>query len=78
MISIARLRLTPIFPVSFGLGKEMDNIFGSCWLIDKLLKLVFPFSIMKLKVARNYMLNAIAPEKLKFIQWFAIDVDQDI
>ena len=36
-----------ILPIPFGLGVEMDNVFGSRWLIDELSRL--GYSIVQMK-----------------------------
>ena len=48
IISTAKPR-SAVLPITFGIGVEMDNLFGSGWLIDELLKLGFSVSYDEIK-----------------------------
>ena len=81
--SVARQR-SAVFPITFRLGAEMDNMFGSCWLIDELTKLSFSISYNEIKrykqsfISNNDSLSATATRKSDFVQWVADNVDHNI
>ena len=84
IIQAARPR-SVITPVLFGLGIEMDHVFGSKWLINELARL--GFSINYDEVVR-YKQSVIQSETLEillteypfdtFIQWAADNVDHNV
>ena len=84
IIQSARPR-SVITPTLFGLGVEMDHVFGSKWLINELSRL--GFSISYDEVAR-YKQSVIQSESLEtllaeycpntFTQWVADNVDHNV
>ena len=73
-----------IFPIPLGLGVEMNNQFGSCWLIDELSKLGFSVSYDEVKYFKQSVVehddcqHGISPEHPCIIQWIADNIDQSI
>ena len=69
--------------IPFGLGFEMENMFGSSWLIDKLSKLGFSVSYQEVRrfkqlVAENDdFLNSMVSARPEFVQWVADNVDHN-
>ena len=83
IVSCSRPR-SAVLPIPFGLGIEMDNMFGSRWLIDELSKLGFSVWYDEVKrykqsvVINDDSLSSIKSCKANFIQWIAHNVDHNI
>ena len=73
-----------MLPIPFGLSVELDNMFGSRWLIDEVSKLGFPVSyyeIQKFKQAvliHDDSINAKYRQKPEFTQWIGDNVDHNV
>ena len=74
-----------IAPIMFGVGIEMDHVFGSKWLINELSHLGFSISydeVMKSKqsVIHSETLDNLLSEYIPgtFTQWVADDVDHNV
>ena len=73
-----------IFQIPFGLGVEMDNQFGSRWLIYELSKLGFSVSHDEVKCFKQSVVehddyqHGISPEHRSFILWIADNIDHNI
>ena len=72
-----------IVPIPFGLGVEMDHVFGSKWLINELSRLGFSVSydeVTRYTVVQNEntveTFNRYAPGT--FAQWVADNVDHNV
>ena len=72
-------------PLLFGLGVELDHVFGSRWLIDELYKLGFSVSYSevsryKQSVLKTQNLNELVNNSFPgtFIQWVGDNVDHNI
>ena len=83
IVSCSRPR-SAVLPIPFGLGVDMDKMFGSRWLIDELSKLGFSVSYDEVKrykqsvVINDDSLSSIKSCKANFIQWIADNVDHNI
>ena len=83
IISAARPR-SGVLPITFGIGVEMDNMFGSRWLINGLSKLGFSDSYDEIKrykqsvISNDDSLSAVATRKPDFVRWVADNVDHNI
>jgi len=74
-----------ITPTLFGIGVEMDHVFGSRWLVDELSRLGFSISYdevnrYKQSVIQSESLNNLLEEYLPgaFTQWVADNVDHNV
>ena len=74
-----------ITPTLFGIGVEMDHVFGSRWLINELSWLGFSISYneinrYKQSVIQSESLDSLLAECLPgtFTQWVADDVDHNV
>ena len=74
-----------IAPVMFGVGVEMDNVFGSKWLINELSHLGFSISYdevvrYKLSVFQSETLENFLSECIRgtFTQWVGDNVDHNV
>ena len=74
-----------ITPILFGLGIEMDHVFGSKWLINELARLGFSISydeVMRYKqsVIQNESMENILADYIPgtFTQWVADNIDHNI
>ena len=71
-------------PILFGLGVEMDHVFGSKWLIDELFRLGFSISydevnLFKQSVMQDENLETLmAPSDQTFTQWASDNTDHNI
>ena len=77
--------LSSIPPLLFGLGVEMDHVFGSKWLIDELYRLGFSVSSTevtryKQSVIQSQDINSFIPGPFPgtFTQWVGDNVDHNI
>ena len=84
IIQSARPR-SVITPTLFGVGVEMDRVFGSRWLVDELSRLEFSISydevkIYKQSVIESESLDSLLAEYLPgaFTQWVADNVDHNV
>ena len=71
--------------VLFGLGVEMDHMFGSQWLIDELFRLGFSVSYNKVNcfrqaIVQNESIEQLLPETFpeSLSQWVADNVDHNL
>ena len=78
-------RRTVITPTLFGLGIEMDHVFGSRWLIDEMSRLGFSISYdevnrYKQSVIQSESLDNLLTEYFPgtFTQWVADNVDHNV
>lgn len=66
----------------FGLGIELDHIFGSTWLIDELFQLGISYqevALYKQSVLQDESVSTLLPPPSpEFIQWAADNVDHNI
>ena len=82
LISAARPK-SAVLSIPFGLGVEMDNMFGSCWLIDEVSKLGFSVSYQEVRrykqsvVENDDSLNSMVSARPEFAQWVADNVDHN-
>ena len=72
-------------PVLFGLGVEMDHMFGSRWLIDELFRLGFSMSYNEVNRFRQAVVQSESIEQLlpetfpgSFSQWVAGNVNHNL
>ena len=84
LLKAARPR-SVIPPLLFGLGVEMDHVFGSKWLINELSRLGFSISYdevtkYKQSVVKNETIEDLQPECFtgSITQWVADNVDHNI
>ena len=84
IIQSARPR-SVITPTLFGIGVEMDHVFGSRWLVNELSRLGFSISYdevnrYKLSVIQSESLNSLLAEYFPgtFTQWVADNVDHNV
>ena len=70
-----------ISPIMFGLGVEIDHIFGSRWLIDELHKLGFSVSYDEVKLFKQSILQVedlhslTPPHNAEITQWASDNAD---
>lgn len=75
---------TSLAPIMFGVGVEMDHVFGSKWLIDELYRLVFSISYDEVtlfiqSVVQDEDYNTLMPPlDQTFTQWPSDNVDHNI
>lgn len=75
---------TVLAPILFGLGVEVDHVFGSKWLVDELFQLGFSISydevsLFKQSVMQEESLKTLVPPlESTFTQWAADNVDHNI
>ena len=74
---------TVMAPIMLGLGVEMDHVFGSKWLIDKLHKLRFSISydeviLFKQSVVQEDSETLMPPTDQTFTQWASDNADHNI
>lgn len=74
-----------IAPVMFGVGIEMDHVFGSKWLINELSHLGFSISYDEVVRYKQSVIQSETPENLMseyipgtFTQWVADNVDHNV
>ena len=73
-----------ILPIPFGLTVELDNMYGSRWLIDELTKLGLAVSYSELQkfkqpvLIHDDSLDATVRQQPEFTQWIANNVDQNV
>ena len=74
-----------IAPIPFGLGVELDHVFGSKWLINELSHLGFSITYdevtkYKQSVIQNEILDVILSQYFpgSFTEWIADNVDHNI
>ena len=84
IIQAARPR-SIITPVLFGLGIEMDHVFGSKWLINELARLGFSITYDEVVRYKQSVIQSETPENLlteyppnTFTQWVADNVDHNV
>lgn len=84
-VIIQASRKAVITPTLFGLGVEMDHVFGSRWLIDELSRLGFSITYdevnrYKQSVIASESLDSILTEYLPgtFTQWVADNIDHNV
>ena len=75
---------TVMAPIMFGLGVEMDHVFGSKWLIDKLHKLGFSISYDEVILFKQSVVQEedseilMPPTDQTFTQWASDNADHNI
>ena len=75
---------TVMAPIMFGLGVEMDHVFGSKWLIDELFQLGFSVSYDEVKLFTQSVVQhedwhtLIPPTDQTFTQWASDNADHNI
>ena len=74
-----------ITPVLFGLGIEMDHVFGSKWPINELARLGFSITYDEVVRYKQSVIQSETPENLlieyppnTFTQWVADNVDHNV
>jgi hypothetical protein len=73
-----------LLPIPFGLSVELDNMFGSRWLIDEVSKLGFAVSYYELQKFKQAVLihddsiDATNRQKPEFTQWIGDNVDHNV
>ena len=74
-----------IAPIMFGIGIEMDHVFGSKWLINEFSHLGFSFSYDEVIKYKQSVIQSETPENLlseyipgTFTQWVADNVDHNV
>lgn len=73
-----------LLPVPFGLGIEMDSVFGSRWLVDELFKLGFSVSYDEVSRFKQSVLqhddinNHSKVSSNSFVQWVRDNVDHNL
>ena len=74
-----------IAPIMFGIGIEMDHVFGSKWLINELSHLGFSISYDEVIKYKQSVIQSETPENLlsehipgTFTQWVADNVDHNV
>lgn len=74
-----------IAPIPFGLGVELDHVFGSKWLITELYKLGFASSYDEVTTYKQCIIQTESPESVlaeyfpgTFTQWVADNVDHNV
>jgi len=73
-----------ILPIPFGLSIELDNMFGSRWLVDEMSKLGFGVSYSELQKFKQSVLihddslEATNRQQPEFTQWIADNVDHNV
>ena len=58
--------MSGIFPIPFGLTVELDNMYGSRWIIDGLTKLGFVFSYSELRKFKQSVLRGLPGQNANF------------
>ena len=84
IVQAARPR-SVITPILFGLGVELDHVFGSKWLINKLSRLGFSVSYDEVTRYKQSVIQSENQDNLlteylpgNFTQWVADNVDHNI